>query len=177
MTRRFPALLLAGLLLLAFSSSSHARKPARVFAGKVILSKTPFPGAFKSDRAFIRHMKKVNTRKVFYPTSGPLNLEFMAFFGKAYRATEFVAIVYDLSDRGRQATSFPIMPNQRATQILASGFSMTKDNFPVEHQYRLVISLGGRILAETRFAIKETKAERAARKAKEKALRRQSVDF
>jgi sulfur relay (sulfurtransferase) DsrF/TusC family protein len=101
----------------------------------------------------------------------------MAFFSKAYRATEFVAIIYDLSDRGRQAMSFPIMPNQRSTQILASGFSMTKDAFPVEHKYRLVVSLGGRILAETTFAIKETKVERAARKAKEKALRRQSVDF
>ncbi len=177
MIQRLPLILLAGLILIGFTTSAEARKPARVFGGKVILSKTPFPGAFKSDRAFIRHMKKVNVRKVSYPKSGTLNLEFMAFFRKAKRATEFIAIVYDLSDRGRQAISFPIMPNQRTTQILASGFTMTKKDFPVEHKYRLVVSLGGRILAETKFAIKETKAEREERKQKEKALRRQKVDF
>lgn len=177
MTKRVWVLGSIGLLILGLFSPSFARKPARVFAGKVILSKTPFPGSFKSDKAFIRHMKRVNTRKVSYGKTGPINLEFMAFFRRPQRATEFVAIVYDLTDRGRQAISFPIMPNQRKTQILASGFSMTRDNFPMEHQYRLVISLGGRILAESRFAIKETKAQRAERRAKEKALKRQSVDF
>ena len=169
--------IVALILSLLAPGLSGAKKPARAFAGKVILSKTPFPASFKSDKAFIRHMKRVHRSKISYPKKGPINLEFMAFFARKYQATEFVATIYDLTDRGRQITSFPIMPNQRVTQILASGFSVERDRFPTEHQYRLVISLGGRVLAETRFAIKETAAERNERRAKERALKNQKVDF
>ena len=164
-------------LVLFFIAPAHGRKPEDVFAGQIILSTKPFPYRFKSDRAFVRHMKKVRKKAVYYPASNEISLEFMAFFGRAYAATEYTCLVYNLTERNRMVTSFPIYPESRNNRILASGFKIKIDEFPEERHYQIVISLNGQPIAQTKFAIKENTANRKARKAREKALKKQKMTF
>ena len=169
------AIIIAFLSIL--TTQAKARHPADVFAGKVVLSTKPFPARFKNDRAFVRYMKKANKKVVYYPKSNTLNLEFMGFFGRAYAATEYTCLVYNVTDRNQLVTSFPIYPESRENRILASGFRISRDVFQEERKYRLIISLNGRALAETTFAIKESTQNRRERLAKEKALKHKKVNF
>ena len=82
-------------------NSAHSRKPADVFSQRIILSAKSFPSSFKSDRAFLKYMKRAHLKKVVYPKSNRLTLRFMAFFSRPIRTTEFTALVYDLTDRNR----------------------------------------------------------------------------
>ena len=170
-----------GVIIIVFFSilttQAQARDPADVFAGKVILSTKPFPASFKNDRAFVRYMKKAHKKVVYYPKSNTLNLEFMGFFGRVYAATEYTCLVYNVTDRNHLVTSFPIYPESRNNRILASGFRISRDTFQEERKYRLIISLNGRALAETTFAIKENAQNKRDRMAKEKALKHQKVNF
>ena len=169
--------MIIGSLIMLVGGLAYGRKPADVFSGKVIISTTPFPSGFKNDRAFIRHMKKVNKKAVRYPASNRLSIEFMGFFGRTYAATEYTCLIYNVTERNKLVTSFPIYPEARENRILASGFQIGRDEFPEERHYRLIISLNGRILAETTFAIKENAANRKARLEKERALKNQKVNF
>ena len=83
--------LFAFLLSISLSSSTLARSPNRVFKGKIILSKRPFPFRFKSDKALIRHMKRVNSKSFRYDEEGNINIEFMAFFARPQSGSQFSA--------------------------------------------------------------------------------------
>ena len=169
---------LAALLSLV-AADAQARKPADAFKGKIILSTKAFPRSFSSDRKFIKHMKKVNTKTFSYADGADsISIEFMAFFRRAYGGTEFPAMIYDVTEGKRHVTSFPIYPapNQKKTRILASYAQLSKDQFPDEtRRYELVVTSGGRIISKAKFTIKESQAARAQRLAEEKALKQGSV--
>ncbi len=165
--------------LCLFAADAEARKPADVFKGKIIMSTKPFPARFGSDRRFVSHMRKVDTDTFTYADEAEsLNIEFMAFFRRAYGGTEFPAMVYDITEGRRKVATFPIYPDptQKSTRILASYARLTKDQFPDEsRKYEMVITSGGKIIAKTKFSIKESAAARAARIAEEKAIKKGSV--
>jgi len=159
-------------------NSAHSRKPADVFSQRIILSAKSFPSSFKSDKAFVKYMKRAHLKKVVYPDSNRLTLRFMAFFSRPIRTTEFTALVYDLTDRNRLVATIPVSPSQRETRILASSFDIERSDFPEEHQYKVMVAIGSTALAQTTFTIKESRTNRAARRAREKQRRRGSkVDF
>lgn len=168
------------LLLMFVSTEAEARKPANVFKGTIIMSTQPFPARFSSDRRFIAHMKKVDTKTFTYADGddATINIEFMAFFRSAKGGTEFPVMVYDVSEGRTQVTSFPIypQPGQKSTRILASYFRLEKSTFPdMNRKYEMVVTSGGRVVAKTKFTIGESAAARAKRKAEEEAIRKGSV--
>ena len=166
---------LAALALLAtlvgFGGAAHAQKPADVFKGKVVLAATPFPTGFKSDKAFVAHMKKVD-RKVFeYDETGKFDLELMAFFAKPQTNSQFTCRILDITEGATTVADFPIYPAQKETRILASGASINREKFPPDRRYHLVISgtYNGPVLAEARFTIAKSAADKAADKAQRQA--------
>lgn len=172
------AFLPLALALLWTPNTAEARKPADVFKGRVILSTKPFPIRFKNDRAFIRHLKKVHKKRVNYGDKMAMHLELMAFFRKPYVATEFKGMIFDVTGKRTLINTFSIYPQQRRTRIMATDIELTKEEFPEERKYYLVVTLGQTILAETKFTIKESAHARAKRKAKERALKRpQTINF
>ena len=152
--RLWPSVLLC--FLLAPSVALGSKQVARKLKGRIILSQKPFPTSFKNDRSFVKHMKRVDTKRFVYGDSEKISVEFMAFFARSYAVTEFTATVFDVTERREMVTTFPIYPQQRKTQILASYFSMDKASFEVEHQYLMVVqsTYGGPVIAEAKFAIK-----------------------
>ncbi|MCB9541707.1 MAG: hypothetical protein R3F65_06200 [bacterium] len=178
MPRLLRLLPLAALLLLA-ATAAHAKNPADVFKGKIVMSERPFPARFSSDARFISHMKSVDDKSYTYADDAEsINIEFMAFFAKAYGGTNFPATIYDVTEGRRQVESFPIYPdpNQKSTRILASNARLTKDKFPDEdRRYELVVVSGGRVIAKTEFTIRESAPARQKRLADEAALKKASV--
>ncbi len=178
MTRLIRLWPLAAALCL-FAADAYAKKPANVFKGKIIMSTTPFPARFSSDKRFISHMRKVDTKTFTYAEDAEsINIEFMAFFRRPYGGTEFPAMVYDVTETRRQVATFPIYPDptQKSTRILASYARLSKEQFPDEtRKYEMVITSGGKIIAKTKFTIRESAAARAERIAEEKALKKGSV--
>lgn len=178
MTRLIRLWPLAAALCL-FAADAYAAKPANVFKGKIIMSTTPFPARFSSDRKFVSHMKKVDTKTFsFADEADSISIEFMAFFRRSYGGTEFPAVIYDITGARRQVMTFPIYPDptQKSTRILASGAYLSKEKFPDEtRKYEMVVTHGGKIIAKTRFSIKESAAARKARLEEEAALKKGSV--
>lgn len=157
-------------LFLVAPTAGHAKKPADKFKGQIILSDKPFPASFRSDARFISHMKKVNTKSFRLGEEGKVDVEFMAFFSRPYKVTEFTAKVYEITDgvRPQVIYSFPINPNpgQGGQRILASYTTLRRDTFDDERdrKYRMVISVGyqGSPIAKTDFVIKARPMEKAA---------------
>ncbi len=159
-------LLLCAVVVLGFVTEAQAgSKAARRLKGKVILSQKPFPTSFKSDKAMVKHMKRIDTKRFKFNEHGKISVEIMAFFARAHTATEFTVTIYDVTERRRTVESFPIYPGQRSTQILASFVRLEAapvdadpldDGFKAERRYHLVVTktYGGPVLAETTFAIK-----------------------
>ncbi len=157
-----PRSLVLFAFLFSLSLPALARSPNRVFKGKIILSKKPFPFRFKSDKALIRHMKRVDSKSFRYDEEGNIHIEFMAFFARPHRSSQFNAAIYDVTERRRLVSTFPVYPNQKMTKILASDVVLDKETFPEERHYLLVISrqYNSPILAESKFAIKWPKGYR-----------------
>lgn len=175
-TLKLPAFIRAGLWLLVFSfvlgpSLGWANKPANTFKGKVVLSPMPFPTSFKSDAAFIAHMKKVQKTHFEYGESGKIDLELMAFFAQEQVGSEFTCRILDVTEEPTTVLDFPIYPADKKNRILASGTTLYRDKLPPERNYHLVVSktYNGPVLAEVRFSITKSAAEKAADKAKAKA--------
>ena len=143
--------------LLGTLTIAHARKPADVFGGEVILSTQPFPTRFKSDKAFVKHMKKVRTREFRYGEKDFIDVELMAFFNRTLVATEVVCKVLNLSDRKQLVTQFSIYPASRKNRILASSFRINKDLFAPEKTYQLYLEHGSKTLAQVRFSVRKPK--------------------
>ncbi|MFN3200157.1 MAG: hypothetical protein ACE366_17295 [Bradymonadia bacterium] len=170
------ALLTLSLGLSLNAPVAHGRSPAKALKGRVILSTTPFPFKFKSNSAFIKHMKKVDTKAFNLEKGRQTNVELMAFFGKAIKATEVTATIYDITEKPQEMVeTFPIyLQGNKAEQIVASNFALDLDSYKLERRYMLVITMGyrGKMLAKTTFAVKATAAQRAAMKAEQKAAQK-----
>lgn len=147
---------LAVFALLAPNLSHASDKVAKRLKGKIVLSTNPFPTSFKSDAAFIKKMKRVDTKQFKYGTEDKISVEFMAFFARAYTVTEFTVTIFDITEKRRMVTTFGVYPEQRTTRILASGTRFKIAEMEEEHRFLMVVqpTYGGPVIAETQFAIK-----------------------
>ncbi len=170
LTARLPLTLLAALAMLVPSAAEASDKVANKLRGTVVLSTMPFPTAFKSDRAFIKKMKRVDTKRFVYGTEDKIPVEFMAFFARSYTVTEFTVTIFDVTERREMIKTFPVYPQQRKTRILAASMRIDIDTFEEEHTFLMVVqpTYGGPVIAETKFAVKAGKD--GPRKKKQEAL-------
>ncbi len=147
------------LAMLLAPSAAQANKVANKLKGKIILSPKAFPSSFASDKAFIKHMRRADTKRFTYGESQKIGVEFMAFFARKYTVTEFTVTIFDITERREMVTTFPVYPQQRETRILASFVRLEPDAFQEEHRFLMVVqpTYGGPVIAETQFAIKAGK--------------------
>jgi hypothetical protein len=171
--RRLAFALTAAALLAFAPGSAIAKKPTKVFKGQIILAKWPFPMGFKSDKAFVKHMKRVNTKVFEYDEDGKVEINLMAFFKKARPDRAYSCRVIDTTEgqKALEPRTIDAMPNQKKTQILASGVTLYRDDLPwgdyEQRTFVMVITTpyDNHVLAETKFAIHKTKAEKQAERA------------
>ncbi len=158
MTRTTALLSLLSLAIAPVSAEASDRV-ANKLKGRIVLSTKPFPTSFASDKAFIKKMRRIDTKAFEYGEGKKIGVEFMAFFARAYTVTEFTVTIFDLTERREMVSTFPVYPQQRTTRILASFVRLGRDTFEEEHRFLMVVqpTYGGPVIAETQFAIKAGK--------------------
>ena len=144
-------------LVLSPLSAGEKKTPEEYFKGDIILSKKPFPNDFKSDKAFIKYMNKVDT-KVFKQKNNSWNIEYMAFLLKPNKSTQCAVTIYDITDPKDEymVTTFAFYPNSKNEQIMASHLALTDPPFKPNRKYLIQFSekYGKAPLAETEFVLR-----------------------
>jgi hypothetical protein len=151
------ALTLGGLLV---ASSAFADRVAKKFKGDIILSRTPFPAEFKSDKAMIRYLKKVKEDEFIANKKGNWTVEYMAFFAKKLNAKQVVVIFFDISNETMEPVevySEGIRPGDPYTRIMAGYLTLSSEFFKPEHRYSMQIrkDRDGKPVATAEFVLRE----------------------
>jgi hypothetical protein len=158
-----PAVVLTALLVLtAFTlagiGTALAIKPEKKFKGQIVISKKRFPSRFKSDREFIRHMKKVNTHKLTAEGDEDWKFEYMAFLPERIATLKAAVTYYDITNPGQKKyiNNFAFYPSDRKDKIVAGHAELSDDKFEANRKYLMVFSrgYGQKPLAKTKFVLK-----------------------
>lgn len=144
-------------MLISFCPSAFAKKPEKVFKGRIILSKSRFPSRFKTDKAFVKHMKKVDTKSIYASDDGTWSFEYMVFPKKRVGTIQAAVTFYDItSGRKKLVNTFSFYMRNPKDKILNGYASLSKDkNFLPNRKYLMVFSrgYGQSPLATTKFAL------------------------
>lgn len=144
-------------VLLAFSPQALAKKPEKVFKGKIILSKSRFPSKFKTDKAFVKHMRKVDTKAIYPQADGTWSFEYMAFPRKKVGTIQAAVTFYDITGgRKKLVNTFSFYMRKPGDKILNGYASLSESkNFKANRKYLMVFSrgYGQPALASTKFAL------------------------
>jgi hypothetical protein len=154
----FTSLLVLAALLLAGFGTALAIKPEKKFKGDIIISEKRFPSRFKSDKHFVRHMKKVHTTKLVAEGDKAWKFEYMAFLPRPVSTLKASITYYDITNPGQKklVNTFAFYPSDRKEQILAGHAELSAKKFTAGHKYLMVFSrgFGQKSLAETKFGLR-----------------------
>ena len=150
-------LVLLGMLLAGFGTAL-AIKPEKKFKGEIVISKKRFPSRFKSDRQFVRHMKKVNTHKLTAEGEDDWTFEYMAFLPDPIGTLKAAVTYYDITNPGKKKfiNTFAFYPSDNKDKIVAGHAELSMKKFQANHKYLMVFSrgYGQKTLAKTRFVLR-----------------------
>lgn len=151
------SLIFLGLLFVCVQTA-WAVKPERKYKGDIIISTTRFPSRFKSDKQFVRHMKKVNTHKLTAQGDESWEFEYMAFLPKPISTLKAAVTYYDITDSGskKYIETFGFYPGDRKDKILAGHAELSAKKFAPNRKYLMVFSrgFGQKPLATTKFVLR-----------------------
>ena len=166
--RSLPALLhvltLVSLLCLPDLGWTRPKKGSSTvdrLAGKVILSPRPFPPSFPSDRAFLKAMKRMDT-KVFRATKkGLWEIDFLAFFPVPMEELTCELHFFDRTYKESKGKSEHVETrtkflSRRGERTLASSLRLEAPQYKKDHTYRLIVARRSdrALLAEATFLLR-----------------------
>lgn len=157
-TLRTPvSLMLTAALLCSFVPPSAARAPEKVLKGKIIMSTKRFPSKFKSDKAFVKYMKKVDTKGIHAKKDGSWSFEYMVFARKPVGTIQAAVTFYDITGGGQKfVNTFNFYTTDKKDRIINGHASLSEEkNFKANRKYLMVFSrgYGQKALASTKFAL------------------------
>jgi len=160
-------LVAASTLLSASALVAKGKKPEDVYKGKIILADRPFPPRFRSDEAFISHMKKVNQNEFWRESEeGPWKIEYMAFFARPLENRTYSVLFFDVTDKSKptlllEGSSFP---ERGGLRIMSGYFELKPPHFEANKHYLMLYSASASepALAETEFVLRPYDPDRAA---------------
>lgn len=153
-------------LMMATALLAHARHPADAFTGRIALSNTSFPDNFSNDDAFIKYIRKHDTRE-FFPEKedGGWDFHYMAFFKKPISGSKYLVLFYDVTRPElpilvTQTTSYPGRPGLR---IMAGQYELDPMLFKPDKRYLMLYtpSVDAPAIAEAEFVLRPYDAKRA----------------
>ncbi len=164
-------MVLCGVLFVCLSPSAIAkrsRKPEDVFKGDIVLSEKKFPRKFKSDKEFVKHMKKVDTKTFYANEKGEWRFRYM-IFSKAPVGTMTAEIsYYDITDGNAvKVNTFALYPRDEKDRIISGRAKLKPDgDFEPNKKYKMVFSrgYGHKPLASTEFILYPAKGSKPEEK-------------
>jgi hypothetical protein len=139
----FCGLLSIGVLLGAVDEA-EAKSPLRKLRGSIVVSTKRFPSQFKSDKAMLKYMKKVNSHEVRAKEGKDWEFEYMAFLRKPVATLQASVTFYDITDKGTQrlVNSFAFYTQQKKDKILNGHSRLSRTRFQKNRKYLMVFSRG-----------------------------------
>lgn len=141
-----------------------AVKPEQKYKGKIIVSTERFPSSFKSDAAFIAHMKKANKKTLTADGKAAWTFEYMAFLPEPVSTLKAAVSFYDVTDpkQKRFISTQDFYPGDRKDKILAGHSELSANEFSPDRKYLMVFSrgYGQKPLAQTQFVLRRTGVEK-----------------
>lgn len=151
------SMMLTATLLFAFVPPSQARAPEKVLKGKIIMSTKRFPSRFKSDKAFVKYMKKVDTKGIRAKEDGSWSFEYMVFARKPVGTIQAAVTFYDITGGGQRfVNTFNFYTTNKKDRIINGHASLSEEkNFKANRKYLMVFArgYGQKALASTKFAL------------------------
>ena len=150
--------ILVGIALTVLAMpSAFAISPEKKFRGKIIVSAKRFPSRFDSDKAMIKHMKKVNTHEITASSEKDWDFEYMAFLSKPIGTLQAAVSFYDVTGGGQQLIdTFTFYPEDQSDKIIAGNQRLSSNRFSADRKYLMVFSrgYGQAALAKTKIVLR-----------------------
>lgn len=136
--------LVGAAVLLGSVAPAGAVKPEKKFKGKIIISEKRFPSRFDSDNQFVRHMKKVDTRKLTAEGEDDWTFHYMAFLPEPVSTLKATVTYYDVTNPGQKkmVDTFSFYPGDREDKIVAGYAKLSPDKFDPRRKYLMEFSRG-----------------------------------
>ena len=158
---------LCSVMCIGLSSTAIAKrgkKPEDVFKGDIILSEKKFPRKFDSDKEFIKHMKKVDTKSFYADEKGEWRFRYMIFSKTPVGTMTAEVTYYDVTDGDAvKINTFALYPQDEKDRIISGKAKLTTDgDFKGNRKYRMVFSrgYGRKALATTEFVLYPAKGSK-----------------
>lgn len=160
-------MILCGVVCLGLSSTATAKrskKPEDVFKGDIVLSEKKFPRKFDSDKDFIKHMKKVDTKTFYADDKGEWRFRYMIFSKVPVGTMTAEVSYYDVTDGNAvKVNTFALYPHDEKDRIISGKAKLTPDgDFKAHRKYRMIFSrgYGRKALATTEFVLYPAKGSK-----------------
>ena len=127
------------LAALTFASVGElqAKTPLRKFKGDIIVSVKPFPRRFKSDRDFIKHMRKVNTHEIKAEGEDDWQFNYMAFLKGQLGSRQGWIVYYDVTQPGsaKYINSYQFHTRNPEERIQSGTARLSSEQFKPDRKY------------------------------------------
>ena len=151
------AIFFAGLFGATTATAKRSTKPEDVLKGEIVLSEKRFPRKFDSDKEFVKHMRKVDTKVFYADEDGQWSFRYMIFARQPVGTMTAELTYYDITDGdGVKVNTFSLYPQDENDQIISGKAELTPDgDFEPHRKYRVVFSrgYGHKALASTDFIL------------------------
>ena len=140
----FVALACLVSMIPAQALAKGGKSPEQAFKGQIVVSKSRFPSKFKSDSAFVTHMKKVDTKVIHADESGQWSFEYMVFAKAPVGTVQAAVTFYDItSGQKRMINTFNFYMQDPKQKIINGYASLSAEkNFEPNKKYLMVFSKG-----------------------------------
>ena len=146
------------------ATAKRSKKPEDVFKGEIVLSEKKFPRKFESDKDFIKHMKKVDTKTFYANEKGEWRFSYMIFSEAPVGTMTAEVSYYDVTDGDAvKVNTFALYPQDEKDRIINGKAKLTPDGeFKGHRKYRMVFSrgYGRKALATTEFVLYPAKGSK-----------------
>lgn len=150
------------------ATAKRSKKPEDVFKGDIVLSKKRFPRKFDSDKEFVKHMKKVDTKTFYANEDGEWKFRYMIFANKPVGTMTAEVSYYDITDGDAvKINTFSLYPSSEKDRIISGKATLTPDgDFKGHRKYRMIFSrgYGRKALASTDFVLYPSKDAKPEKK-------------
>ncbi len=162
---------------LSVSADARGRKPADVFAQSIVLSDSPFPARFSTDKALISYVNRMDQKEFWQEKNdGDWLIFYMAFFAEQLGRRAYVVQFFDITDADKPiyVTETQSWPSKSGVRITSGEYLLSAEIFKPDTKYLMLFSASAAepALAEAIFVLREFDPNAANRR----ATRRKGTD-
>jgi hypothetical protein len=155
---------------LSVSADARGREPHDVFAQSIVLSDSPFPARFSTDKALISYVNRMDQKEFWQEKhDGDWLIFYMAFFAEQLERRTYVVQFFDITDANKPlyVTETQSWPSKSGVRITSGEYLLSAEIFKPDTKYLMLFSRSTAepALAEAIFVLRPFDPNAANRRA------------